>query len=88
MMPLDRAPKYRIVRYHVHPALAVQHKGVSGSSRPNMPRCWYASTSEWTKGVSETSLMIAAFGFAAGAIAFTAIDYWIDEKWGAEKGGG
>lgn len=38
--------------------------------------------------VEETSLLIAGCGFAAGAIAFTAIDYWIDEKWGAENGGG
>lgn len=38
--------------------------------------------------IAESTLWIAALGVAAGAALFTAVDYWIDEKWGSESGGG
>ena len=38
--------------------------------------------------MKETSLSLAMGAVAAGAIVFTALDYWIDEKWGDDSGGG
>ncbi len=38
--------------------------------------------------MKETTLAIALGSVAAGAIVFTVLDYWIDEKWGPDGGGG
>lgn len=38
--------------------------------------------------VARSSLLMAVLGTAFGAVMFAAVDYWIDEKWGAQKGGG
>ena len=38
--------------------------------------------------LDKTDLLIVAAGVAAGALAFSALDYWIDEKWGEKSGGG
>lgn len=38
--------------------------------------------------IERSSLWIGTAGLAAGAVVFTVIDYWIDEKWGPNKGGG
>ena len=46
-------------------------------------------TSELIEPSIETSsIWIAVGGVAAGAAVFAAVDYWIDEHWGAESGGG
>jgi ZIP family zinc transporter len=38
--------------------------------------------------MEKSSLIVTIAGVLAGAGAFTAADYWIDEKWGPESGGG
>ena len=38
--------------------------------------------------IEQSTLWIAGGAFAAGAVVFTVVDYWIDEKWGGEGGGG
>lgn len=38
--------------------------------------------------IEKSSLIVAIAGVLAGAGAFTAADYWIDEKWGPKSGGG
>lgn len=38
--------------------------------------------------IEESSVMVAMAGVLAGAIVFSALDYWIDEKWGETSGGG
>ena len=38
--------------------------------------------------VEKSSLAVAAAATALGAIVFACVDYLIDEKWGADKGGG
>jgi ZIP family zinc transporter len=38
--------------------------------------------------IDKSSLWTAMGGVALGAVLFTAIDYWIDEKWGPDSGGG
>lgn len=38
--------------------------------------------------IEKSSLLVACAGVAAGAIVFTGADYLIDERWGAESGGG
>ncbi|WP_085811107.1 ZIP family metal transporter [Sphingomonas sp. TZW2008] len=48
-----------------------------------------SATSELIQpSIEESSLWVAALGVAAGAALFTAADYLIDEKWGADSGGG
>lgn len=38
--------------------------------------------------IEKSSVMVAMAGVLAGAIVFSALDYWIDEKWGETSGGG
>jgi len=38
--------------------------------------------------VEQSNLWIGLGSVAAGAVVFSVVDYWIDEKWGAEGGGG
>ncbi|ASK88665.1 ZIP family metal transporter [Sphingorhabdus sp. SMR4y] len=38
--------------------------------------------------IAQSSLWVALGSVAAGAVVFSVVDYWIDEKWGAEGGGG
>lgn len=38
--------------------------------------------------IEESALPVALLGLAAGAAVFAAVDYWIDEKVGADSGGG
>ncbi len=38
--------------------------------------------------IRESSVYMAMAGVLAGAAVFAAVDYWIDEKWGPESGGG
>ncbi len=38
--------------------------------------------------VEQSNLWVGLGAVAAGATAFSVVDYWIDEKWGAEGGGG
>lgn len=38
--------------------------------------------------IVQSSLGTAMISVAVGAIAFTVIDYWVDEKWGSDGGGG
>lgn len=38
--------------------------------------------------LEESRLWIVALAVAAGAVVFSLADYWIDEKWGGESGGG
>lgn len=38
--------------------------------------------------IEKSSVMVAMAGVLAGAIVFSALDYWIDEKWGEKSGGG
>ncbi|MBC2777543.1 ZIP family metal transporter [Parasphingopyxis marina] len=38
--------------------------------------------------IVQSSLGTAMIAVAVGAIAFTALDYWVDEKWGSDNGGG
>lgn len=38
--------------------------------------------------IERSTLWVAAAGVLAGAVAFALIDYWIDEKWGPDSGGG
>ncbi len=38
--------------------------------------------------VERSNVLMAMAGVLAGAIVFAAVDYWIDEKWGPESGGG
>ena len=38
--------------------------------------------------MKETHIVIAMGAVAAGAIVFTVLDYWIDETWGPDGGGG
>lgn len=38
--------------------------------------------------IEQSSLGIAMAAVAAGAIVFTVVDYWVDEKWGSDGGGG
>ena len=38
--------------------------------------------------MKQTSTAIALGAVAAGAVVFTVLDYWVDEKWGSDGGGG
>ncbi|VWX61473.1 ZIP family metal transporter [Sphingorhabdus sp. 109] len=38
--------------------------------------------------VAQSNLWVGLGAVAAGAMVFSVVDYWIDEKWGAEGGGG
>lgn len=38
--------------------------------------------------LEESHLWLVATGVMAGAAVFAVLDYWIDEKWGADSGGG
>ena len=38
--------------------------------------------------LEKTGLLVVSAGVATGAIVFSALDYWIDEKWGEKSGGG
>ena len=38
--------------------------------------------------IDRSGLFTASLGVAAGALVFTIADYWIDEKWGSDSGGG
>ena len=38
--------------------------------------------------MKQTSSAIALGAVAAGAVVFTVLDYWVDEKWGSDGGGG
>jgi len=38
--------------------------------------------------VEQSNLWVGLGSVAAGAVVFSVVDYWIDEKWGAEGGGG
>ncbi|AKM10363.1 ZIP family metal transporter [Croceicoccus naphthovorans] len=38
--------------------------------------------------LEKSSLLIVVLGVSTGAVLFTVIDYWIDEKWGSDSGGG
>lgn len=38
--------------------------------------------------IEKSTVFHAMAGVAAGAIVFSVLDYWIDEKWGGESGGG
>lgn len=38
--------------------------------------------------IVQSSLGTAMISVAVGAIVFTAVDYWVDEKWGSDGGGG
>lgn len=38
--------------------------------------------------IERSSVLVAMAGVLAGAIVFSALDYWIDEKWGETSGGG
>lgn len=38
--------------------------------------------------IEKSTVWVAMAGVAAGAIVFSLVDYWIDEKWGPESGGG
>jgi ZIP family zinc transporter len=38
--------------------------------------------------IEQSSVVHAMLGVAAGAIVFAVCDYWIDEKWGGDSGGG
>ena len=38
--------------------------------------------------IEQAGAFHATLGVALGAIVFTALDYWIDERWGPESGGG
>lgn len=38
--------------------------------------------------VEQSNLWVGLGAVAAGAVVFSGVDYWIDEKWGAEGGGG
>jgi ZIP family zinc transporter len=38
--------------------------------------------------VEQSNLWVGLGAVAAGAVVFSVVDYWIDEKWGAEGGGG
>lgn len=38
--------------------------------------------------ILESSIWVSMAGVLAGALVFSVVDYWIDEKWGADSGGG
>lgn len=38
--------------------------------------------------LEESTLWVVALSVAGGAVVFSLADYWIDEKWGSESGGG
>lgn len=38
--------------------------------------------------IAKSTVWVAMAGVAAGAIVFSLVDYWIDEKWGPDSGGG
>jgi len=38
--------------------------------------------------LEQSNMWVGLGAVAAGAVVFTVIDYWIDEKWGADGGGG
>ncbi len=38
--------------------------------------------------LEKSTLQMAALGVAVGAILFSVADYWVDEHWGAQSGGG
>ena len=38
--------------------------------------------------IEQSNLWVGLGAVAAGAVVFSVIDYWIDEKWGADGGGG
>lgn len=38
--------------------------------------------------LEESTIWMVVLGVASGAVLFTLVDYWIDEKWGSESGGG
>ena len=38
--------------------------------------------------IEKSSVVHAIIGVAAGAVVFALLDYWIDEKWGDDSGGG
>ncbi len=38
--------------------------------------------------IEGSSLWVAALGVAGGAVVFAVADYWIDERWGPDSGGG
>ena len=38
--------------------------------------------------LEKNGLLVVSAGVATGAIVFSALDYWIDEKWGEKSGGG
>lgn len=38
--------------------------------------------------IERSSILVAMIGVAAGAASFSALDYWIDERWGGQSGGG
>lgn len=38
--------------------------------------------------IAQSNLWVGLGSVAAGALVFSVVDYWIDEKWGAEGGGG
>ena len=38
--------------------------------------------------IAKSTVWMAMAGVAAGATVFSIVDYWIDEKWGPESGGG
>lgn len=47
-----------------------------------------ASTELIEPSLKESTLLVVALAVAAGAIVFSLADYWIDEKWGDDSGGG
>lgn len=47
-----------------------------------------ATTELIEPSLAESTLWVVALAVAAGAIVFSVADYWIDEKWGGESGGG
>ena len=38
--------------------------------------------------IEQSNLWVGLGAVAAGAVVFSVVDYWIDEKWGADGGGG